>query len=51
MTMRYAGGQFGGIALGTVVTIAGYHLMRRLAPRDVTPPEAREETPDRAAER
>lgn len=52
VTMQYAGGQFGGIALGTVVTIGGYHLMRRLAPGDVTPPEAtREESPDRAAER
>ena len=56
VTMRYAGGQFGGIALGTVVTIAGYHLMRRLAPRDgaadPTPALTREEeSPDRSADR
>ena len=52
VTMQYAGGQFGGIALGTVVTIAGYHLMRRLAPRDPSPAITREEgSPDRSPDR
>lgn len=29
---RFSGGEFGGIALGTVVVVVGYHALRRLAP-------------------
>jgi xanthine/uracil permease len=28
----FSGGEFGGIALGTVVVVVGYHALRRLAP-------------------
>jgi uracil-xanthine permease len=32
VVFTFSGGEFGGIALGTVVVVAGYHLLRRLAP-------------------
>ncbi len=32
VVFRFSGGEFGGIALGTVVVVVGYHLLRRLAP-------------------
>ncbi|GLZ55244.1 solute carrier family 23 protein [Actinomycetospora sp. NBRC 106378] len=53
VTMEFAGGQFGGIAFGTVVAIAGYHLMRRLTPQrpDPMPAETQETPPDPPAER
>jgi uracil-xanthine permease len=41
----FSGGELGGIALGTVVVVVGYHLLRRIAPVRPTDP------PDPAAER
>ena len=32
VVFTFSGGEFGGIALGTVVVVLGYHLLRRLAP-------------------
>ncbi|WP_312030199.1 solute carrier family 23 protein [Actinomycetospora sp. TBRC 11914] len=49
VTYTFSGGEFGGIALGTVVVVLGYHGLRRLAPRrgpdDGSGPAASDPTP------
>ena len=48
VAFRIGGGELSGIALGTIVVIVGYHVLRRLAPSVPMAPPAQEERPDTA---
>jgi xanthine/uracil permease len=45
VVFTFSGGEFGGIALGTVVVVVGYHLLRRLAPGGGGGPTGADPTP------
>jgi uracil-xanthine permease len=45
VVFTFSGGEFGGIALGTVVVVVGYHLLRRLAPGGSAGPTGADPTP------
>ncbi|GAA4780512.1 solute carrier family 23 protein [Actinomycetospora chlora] len=50
VALKIGGGSLSGIALGSIVVIVGYHVLRRLAPRDrsATPENAPEDAPEDA---